>query len=165
GKGSTFTATIVARQVPGAGSIQPGTEFSDAEPIKVISEISLTCHVLVVDDRREIRFLTRKLLNKAGATVSEAEDGSAAVALVQSAMSNGSPPDLILLDMQMPRMDGYETAIQLRKLGFTSPIVALTADAMQGDMARCIESGCNAYVSKPIDRDTLIGAVHRFTTQ
>ena len=66
--------------------------------------------------------------------------------------------------MQMPNLDGYETARQLRKLGFTGPIIALTADAMQGDMNRCIECGCNDYLSKPIDAQRMLHMVAEMAT-
>lgn len=58
--------------------------------------------------------------------------------------------------MQMPNLDGYETAVSLRKLGYTGPIVALPADAIQGDIDRCLDAGCNAYLSKPIDRNDML---------
>ena len=83
---------------------------------------------LVVDDRRDVRFLSKRMLTDAGATVTEAEDGEIAVAAVVAAMERSASFDLILLDMQMPKLDGYATAKALRKLGFANPIVALTAD-------------------------------------
>jgi two-component system, chemotaxis family, CheB/CheR fusion protein len=66
--------------------------------------------------------------------------------------------------MQMPKLDGYATAKVLRQLGFQQPIIALTADAMQGNVERCINSGCNAYLSKPIDRASLLDMTYRLTT-
>jgi len=77
-------------------------------------------------------------------------------------MSQGSLFALILLDMQMPRLDGYATATHLRALGYIGPIIALTADAMQGDMSRCLESGCDDYLSKPIDKQKLLEKVVYF---
>ncbi|TWT64801.1 CheR family methyltransferase [Allorhodopirellula solitaria] len=118
--------------------------------------------VLIVDDRRDIRFLSKRLLTAAGATVDECEDGQIAVNYFHDCLKGGRCPDLILLDMQMPNLDGYETARQIRKLGYTGPIVALTADAMQGDMNECLQAGCNDYLSKPIDAKKLIGMVQRF---
>ena len=165
GKGSTFTATIAI------GNVQDVATFNaQSEPERVYSHarsasLHLRCHILVVDDRRDIRFLSNRFLTDAGATVTEAENGEIAVALVSDSLLNKSPFDLILLDMQMPKLDGYATAKALRKLGFTNPIIALTADAMQGDMNRCIESGCNDYLSKPIDRDLLLGQVSKFTNK
>lgn len=94
--------------------------------------------------------------------MSEAEDGEVAIRAVQQSLDDDKPYRLILLDMQMPRMDGYETAQQLRRLGFTGPIIALTADAMQGDMHRCLEAGCNDYLSKPIDRQVMLKKVHYY---
>jgi two-component system CheB/CheR fusion protein len=116
-----------------------------------------------VDDRRDVRFLSRRLLIKAGATVTEAEDGMEAVEFVKGMKESRTEFDLVLLDMQMPRMDGYQTARILRQLGFSKPIIALTADAMHGDMNRCLESGCDDYLSKPIDSNALLEMVRRHT--
>lgn len=109
------------------------------------------------------RFLSKRILTKAGASVDEAEDGQLALDFVRQRLDKADPPDLILLDMQMPNLDGYQTSAALRGLGFAGPIVALTADAMQGDMNRCLEAGCNDYLSKPIDAGLLVSLVHQFT--
>ncbi|PNY37150.1 hypothetical protein C2E31_09165 [Rhodopirellula baltica] len=67
--------------------------------------------------------------------------------------------DCIILDMQMPRLDGYRTASRLRRMDFTGPIIAVTAEAMDGDSNRCIASGCDDYLSKPIDANKLLRLV------
>jgi hypothetical protein len=123
----------------------------------------LTCKVLVVDDRRDIRFLSKMLLTKAGATIDECEDGMLAVEHITDCMTRNQCPDLILLDMQMPNLDGYQTARKLRELGYTGPIIALTADAMQGDMNECLNAGCNDYLSKPIVAKRLVDLVAELT--
>ncbi|QDV71213.1 Autoinducer 2 sensor kinase/phosphatase LuxQ [Rosistilla carotiformis] len=164
-QGSRFTITIATGDVEDVPMIQPqlAIDSKPTEPGKE-KEIRLNCQLLVVDDRRDIRFLSRTLLAKAGADVDEAEDGQVAITMVKEKAAAGEHYDLILLDMQMPRLDGYQTAQQLRKLGFSGPIIALTADAMQGDMTRCIECGCNDYLSKPIDVERLTSMVHRLTS-
>tara|TARA_R110002111_G_scaffold247140_5_gene310247 strand:+ start:58787 stop:65749 length:6963 start_codon:yes stop_codon:yes gene_type:complete len=162
GKGSTFTASIDTGDIEGVRMIQPTLIAESINQSETAEEFILDCHVLVVDDRRDIRFLSRRFLTQAGAKVTEAVDGEQAVEIVTEAMQKEFVFDLILLDMQMPKLDGYESAKQLRKLGYTGPIIALTADAMQGDMTRCIECGCNDYLSKPIDRFIMLQMVQRY---
>ncbi len=163
GKGSTFTVIIAIGEVENLVMVSPQLDSPPLLAPAQASVFKLCCHVLVVDDRRDIRFLSKRLLTDVGARVTEAVDGERAIALVTAAWEQGFTFDLILLDMLMPNLDGYETAKALRLLGFANPIVALTAGAMQGDMNRCLESGCNEYLSKPIDRAQLLSIVHRLT--
>ena len=100
------------------------------------------------------RKLIRLVLKQAGAEVAYAENGRAGV---QAACSQ--PFDLILMDMQMPVMDGYTATRELRRQGYTMPIIALTAHAMAGDEAKCREAGCSGYLTKPIDPARLLRAV------
>jgi len=163
GVGSKFSVTIATGDISDVEFIEPSITTGPPCVELIDTEIFLDCRILVVDDRREIRFLSHRLLSKAGARVSEAEDGEQAVEAVQKSFQGGPTFDLILLDMQMPKLDGYATAKKLREIGFENPIIALTADAMQGDMSRCIESGCNAYLSKPIDTARLLQLVSEYT--
>ncbi len=163
-EGSKFTATIATDDLTGVPFIDPKPVILKATTSDSNASIRLTCHILVVDDRRDIRFLSRRLLTNAGATVDECEDGQQAVDYMKERHSSKAFPALILLDMQMPNLDGYQTAQQLRKLGYTGPIIALTADAMQGDMNQCREAGCNDYLSKPIDVQLLLQMVHKMTS-
>lgn len=162
GKGSTFTCTVDVGDVDEVPLITPCDAADPSDDPAVNEQVELDCHILVVDDRRDIRFLSNRLLSRSGAKVDEAEDGEIALQLVTESMDRGKPYDLILLDMQMPKLDGYQTATKLRRLGFDSPIIALTADAMQGDMRRCLACGCNAYLSKPIDRQKLLDMVIQY---
>ncbi|WP_197454706.1 PAS domain S-box protein [Stieleria varia] len=164
GKGSTFTVSIVIGESQHVSLVNPVADTPEPHSTTSSSAVHLSCHVLVVDDRRDIRFLSKRFLTSAGATVDEAEDGEVAIAKVTHAIEQGRPYDLILLDMQMPRLDGYTTAKALRQLGFAEPIIALTADAMQGDMKRCLESGCDDYLSKPIDKTQLLNLVGKLTS-
>ncbi|QDS87613.1 Autoinducer 2 sensor kinase/phosphatase LuxQ [Rosistilla ulvae] len=162
GEGSCFAVSIDPGDLTNTRLV-PLRPFEDVPVSESSSDVSpLTCSVLLVDDRRDIRFLASRLLSNAGATITEAEDGQEAVDKMQEMLRNDRVVDLILLDMQMPRLDGYRTADQLRRLGYKGPIIALTADAMQGDMDRCIQCGCNDYLSKPIDSALLLEKVRSF---
>ncbi len=166
GRGSTFSVNVAVSEVgAAAGGTQALIDSSLRQTATDRANWSIDAEILIVDDRRDIRFLSQKFLSEAGARVSEAEDGEVAIDLVQRALGSGKPYRLILLDMQMPRMDGYETAQELRRLGFSGPIIALTADAMQGDMHRCLAAGCNDYLSKPIDRQAMLQKVHHYLEQ
>ncbi len=167
GLGSTFTLTIKTGVVVGSQDVGGGRVAALVESAfdaRAGELPRLTCHVLVVDDRRDIRFLSRHILTQSGATVEECEDGLVAVARMLELLNDGSVPDLVLLDMQMPNLDGYATAGQLRSIGYTGPIIALTADAMQSDMNKCLEVGCNDYLSKPIDKSLLLCKVAQWTS-
>jgi PAS domain S-box-containing protein len=116
----------------------------------------LDCRILVVDDRRDVRYISQHFLERAGARVSTAEDGEQGIAIALDACLREEPFSVILMDMQMPRMDGLEATRRLRQKGIETPIIALTADAMKGDRERFIQGGCDDYLSKPIDQSALI---------
>jgi CheY-like chemotaxis protein len=163
GKGSRFLCTIDPGNISTTKLVKPELGLVRAAEQPFVPSADLDCRVLVVDDRRDVRFLTKHLLTRAGATVEQAEDGQQALDFYNQVLHNRIPNvDIILLDMQMPRIDGYQTATELRKRGFANPIIALTADAMQGDMNRCIECGCDSYLSKPIDAHALIEKVRSY---
>ena len=159
GEYSEFAFSIATGNVLESETIDPKQRQESASLQDSTAEVRIDKHVLIVDDRHEIRFLTTRFLTAAGATVDQAEDGQIAVDKVRQAIDEGRAPKLIMLDMQMPRLDGYATARELRRLGYTGPIIALTADAMQGDMSKCLQAGCNAYLSKPIDKTKMLQKV------
>ena len=100
-------------------------------------------------------------MRKAGAEVTLAEDGLRACELATAAAASGTPFDVILMDMQMPKLDGYGATARLRASGYRGSIVALTAHSTKGDRGRCLAVGCDGFVSKPIDRRTLLETVQR----
>ena len=88
-----------------------------------------------------------------------AENGQIALDLALTAQQVGNPFDVILMDMQMPVMDGYEATQNLREAGYKEPIIALTAHAMTEDRQKCIDAGCDDYITKPIDPKKLVGLI------
>ena len=120
---------------------------------------TLNCRILLVEDGPDNQRLIGHVLRKAGADVSTAENGQVAVDLALAAKQADSPFDIILMDIQMPVMDGYEATRQLRKAGYTYPIIALTAYAMTENRQKCLDAGCDDYMTKPFDISTLATAV------
>lgn len=118
--------------------------------------------VLVVDDVSENREILAYYLGKAGYDVVTTQDGLMAIeGLVGGAIlrrSGDKPPkfDLVLMDMQMPRMDGYEAVRTLRSQGFRTPVVAVTAHTLTGDREKCLAAGCDEYIGKPVDPEKLV---------
>lgn len=123
-----------------------------------VCQLPSPCRILLAEDGPDNQRLIRLILRKAGADVTVVENGEAAVKRALAAQES-VPFDLILMDMQMPVLDGYDATRQLRKKGYGGLVVALTAHAMAHDRQRCLDAGCDDYATKPIDRDALIAIV------
>jgi len=167
GTGSTFSVTIDPgdlTDVPYYRSVHEiearVDEIINGQQTPTAPAISaITCRVLVAEDGIDNQRLIRHILEKAGVEVTLVENGRMALDAAMQAWKNDKPFDLILMDMQMPEMDGYSATAALREQDYQGPIVALTAHAMEGDRARCIEAGCDDYMSKPINRTRLLDLV------
>jgi|GEM_PF-1154355 len=116
--------------------------------------------ILLAEDGPDNQRLIGLVLRKANYQVTVAENGRIAIEKFHQAAAAGTPFDLILMDMQMPEMDGYSAAQQLRQEGNQVPIIALTAHAMTGDREKCLAAGCDEYLSKPIDRQQLLATIN-----
>ncbi len=112
-------------------------------------------HILAVDDSDDNRTLIRLMLEESGARIDIAADGEDGVRQTEKRAY-----DLVLMDIQMPKMDGYSALGEIRRRGKSMPIVALTANAMTQERERALKAGFDAYVTKPIDRDLLLKTCH-----
>ena len=121
-----------------------------------ISDNLIPRRILLVDDGIDNQRLIAYVLRKAGIEVSVAENGQVAVDLALAATLAGSSFDIILMDIQMPVMDGYEAIKRLRSAGCVTPIIALTAHSMAGHRQKCLDAGCDDYMTKPFDCATLL---------
>lgn len=115
--------------------------------------------ILMIEDNEQNRYLATFLLTQHGYEVVSAFDGPSGIALAQSLA-----PDLILLDIQLPGMDGYSVAIALRDIEAlqSTPIIAVTSYAMVGDREKSLGAGCNGYIEKPINPDTFVSEIGKF---
>ena len=161
GQGSTFALMVATGPLEGVRLLSNLREGVEAEPVSRPPEEAapparLSGRVLVAEDGPDIRRLLSAYLTEAGAAVTEADNGGVAVELALA-----EPFGLILMDMQMPEVDGYAAATTLRARGYRGPIVALTAHAMADDRAKCLAAGCTDYLSKPVARRTLLATVAR----
>jgi PAS domain S-box-containing protein len=157
GTGSTFTLKIDGGPSTGMERLEGLTEATlpGAVDQKADARIRLHGRILLVEDGADNQRLLRMQLGDAGAKVSSALDGAIAVDLATTQAF-----DLILMDMQMPVMDGYAATMELRRRGLTTPIIALTAYAMAEDRDKCLAAGCSGYLTKPVDEETLLRTVH-----
>ncbi len=117
--------------------------------------------ILYVEDNPDNRLLIRRVLVSEGYDVAEAANARDALASIKE-----SAPALILMDINMPDMDGYALTAKLRAIPELNqvPIIALTANVMKGDRERSLEAGCDGYLQKPIDIDTLTSQIEKFLT-
>ena len=154
GKGSTFTVTIDVGPLEGIRMVDAHTALdsssSENAPAQEILQLP-PARILAADDGASNRKLIELVLTRAGVEVVSVENGKLALdrALAESF-------DIILLDMQMPVMDGYTAATRLREAGCELPIIAMTAHAMQGDEEKCRAAGCSGFMTKPIKIDLLL---------
>ena len=153
GMGSVFSVTVDPGDLIGVSltEFRGGDVEATPEDLREGPATIQGAKILVVDDGSTNRKLISVVLRRAGAEVSSAENGQQAVELV-----NGGSFDLVLMDMQMPVMDGYTATKRLRDAGQTVPIIALTANAMKGDEQKCLSTGCSGYLTKPIDSKKLV---------
>lgn len=159
GKGSVFSLVLPAgvdvAKEPALGSLSISGD-TDADKGKM-ERYAFSGHVLVAEDVKTNQMLTELLLKQMGLEVTIASDGKEAV---DKALARKF--DLILMDIHMPNMNGYEATKSLRAEGITTPIIALTADAMKGDDKKCIEAGCDDYLAKPVSRKELLQKIRKY---
>lgn len=183
GLGSTFTVVIPITNdasLPNAPNIQnktgleeeydycPLPDHSAATAVELAQKKSSESakllagrRILLAEDGIDNQRLISHVLRKSGATVEVAENGAIAVEWL---LERHSKFDVVLMDMQMPVLDGYMATEKLRREGYTGPIIALTAHAMAGDRLRCLEAGCDEYLTKPVDRQAIVDTIFRLTT-
>ncbi len=149
GKGSWFTLSVPVDPVV----------WSDTGGVTAPTATN-TRRVLIVEDAPDTRRLFSLLVSGSGYKTEVAENGRVALELIQAAQGS-RPFDVILMDMHMPVMDGYAATRELRRLGLTMPIVAVTASAMAQDRERCLAAGCSDYLAKPVEAAQIIAAIER----
>jgi len=156
GVGSVFCLTLPVGISAGSQPLLD-TEIQETRSVPELAEDmadKVSGKVLVAEDDDSCQILTRKMLEQMGLDVTVVQNGQEAVD-----MANKEAFDLIVMDMQMPVLDGYQAVQMLQEQGITTPTVALTAHAMAGDEQRCLEVGCDHYISKPIDQEKLLRTV------
>ena len=147
GEGSQFKITIPLEAVRPTVS---SSDLTTSGKIQWASKLPENGKVLVVDDALENRVLVNAFLTKMGVSTEQASNGQEGV---EKAIKGQF--DVVLMDIQMPVMDGFEAVKRLREAGYTKTIVALTAHAMKGDREKCLSSGFDDYLCKPLSRDAL----------
>lgn len=169
GQGSTFTATIATGNLDRVTMLKSEEAISNksqdrtndqehaaskAAAVKPLNGL----RILLAEDGPDNQRLISFILKKAGADMTVCENGLIAAQTLENA-DDQEQPNVVLMDMQMPVLDGYEATRRLRENGYTLPIIALTAHAMASDRQKCLDAGCDGYTTKPIDREKLIELV------
>ncbi len=173
-RGTRFRATVATGSLDGVRMIE-GESNEEAVSVQheataaIVSPTDQTqslegFRILLVEDGPDNQRLIEYVLKKAGASVELADNGRIGMDRALAASHGEQAFDLILMDMQMPEMDGYEATKRLRAADYRGPIIALTAHAMAGDLRKCLDAGCDAYATKPIDRRKLIDLIASYPT-
>ena len=157
GHGSRFVATLQIEVPPGVAIVPPERfvlKGVTAAPREVPRDQLAGLRVLLVEDSPDNQMLFEILLGQQGVVLDIANDGVEGVEKAEAGQH-----DVVLMDIQMPRMDGHAAARRLRARGFGKPIIALTAHAMKDEAERATRSGFSGYVSKPVQKDQLIATL------
>jgi len=159
GKGSVFSLAIPAGvDVTKQPLLNRHNNVSQTAPDRAeAKQPEFSGNVLVAEDESTNQVLIKLLLERLGLQVTIAEDGSQALQKVLAGQF-----DLIFMDMMMPNMNGYEATRAIRKEGLTIPIAALTANAMKGDDEKCINAGCDEYLTKPLKQKELLRVIGKY---
>jgi len=169
GLGTSFEFFVPTGSLEGVRVLQSPHEATlDSAPLRAgpaDPAQRIRARVLLAEDGPDNRRLITHHLTRFGVDVTQAENGKIAFETALEAEGAGRSFDLIFMDMQMPVMDGYTAAAHLRAAGYTGPLVALTAHAMSGDREKCINAGCDEYLTKPVNVAKLISMVCRFVPQ
>ncbi len=166
GRGSTFSFSLLTGNAmeEDAADVEKGA--SDPLPVKSIVADRVGGRILLAEDGADNRRLVMIYLEEAGFVIDAVPDGRAAVEAIVATSKTAKAYDLVLMDMQMPVLDGYGATRELRRLGYTTlPIIALTAHAMAGEREKCLASGCDDFVTKPLDPVELIEKLQQRLSQ
>ncbi len=163
GTGTTFVAEFVLQKAENVQEEAP-VKTEDVQKSEKV-ELTQQARILVVDDSPDNRRLLGFLLKKNGYPCDYAVNGREAVDFTLKALKEKTPYAVILMDMQMPILDGYSATTELREAGYQYPILALTAHAMSHDREKCINAGCDDFLTKPIDRKKLSEALETWCAQ
>ncbi|MCA9750950.1 MAG: response regulator [Gemmatimonadetes bacterium] len=158
GKGSEFRATFSTGPLAGVRFLDP----HEAARVKLIRETPgeidplPPCRLLLAEDNAVNRRLITRMLERLGAQVLAVENGREAVHAALRESDGAPPVDLVLMDLEMPELDGWGATEELRAAGFRRPIVALTGNAMETDRQKSLQAGFDAFATKPVRRGALI---------
>jgi PAS domain S-box-containing protein len=162
GRGSTFSVRIAVGALTAVPHVVPqATSWPGGRLAVPGNSLRLDGRILLAEDGADNQRLIAHLLRRAGAQVQICENGRQAWELALAAQQSTTPFDVVLMDMQMPVMDGYTAVRNLRASGYAGPIIALTANAMTGDREKCLAAGCDDYAVKPIERAALFETLSR----
>ena len=165
-RGSTFTVTLNAPRSEEPCATLESSLVSTRAPNAPPKNLSIECvisglRLLLADDCADNQRLISHLLRKAGCLVDVVDNGESAFEHALAAQERGEPYDVLLMDMQMPLVDGYAATTRLRAWGYRRPIVALTAHSMETDRQKCLDAGCDDYDTKPIQKKRLFTVIAR----
>jgi CheY-like chemotaxis protein/HPt (histidine-containing phosphotransfer) domain-containing protein len=162
GKGSTFTVTVETDLLVGVDMEECPEDVKETPEQFASPRVRFNGSVLVAEDGSDNQALIAEKLREAGLKTQIAPNGQIACEKALAALKEGVPFDLILMDVQMPVMDGFTATLALRSKGYRGPIIALTANAMERDRSKCLSAGCNDFVTKPIQMPKLLAALGRY---